>query len=103
MAYPGDRVQYGNGGWKVVVVAALLIFMQILMVCGRLVSRSLKKVRLSNDDYMLLTGTVGLGTFSPTALAILKRKKKVLTFGLCAVAVACMLFPSSSIVVLLKS
>ncbi|KAL9131012.1 MAG: hypothetical protein Q9217_000954 [Psora testacea] len=68
MAY-FDAMHYGRGGWKVVVVAALLVLMQILMVCGRLVCRTLKKAGFSKDDYTLLMATV-------------------LTFGLCALAAA---------------
>ena len=55
---PVDVMYYGNEGWKVVVVAAILTFMQILMVCGRVVSRRLKKTQLARDDYALLGGTV---------------------------------------------
>lgn len=61
---------YGHGGWKVVVVAAILILMQILMVTGRFVSRKMQKVSLAADDFILL-----LSSF--------------LTIGLCALAIAC--------------
>ena len=53
----GDQ---GNGGWKVTVVASILVFMLLTMVLGRLVSRALKKSRLQNDDFMLLVATVAL-------------------------------------------
>ena len=61
---------YGDGGWKVVVVAGILISMQALMITGRYVSRRMRKVSLAIDDYTLL-------------LAV------VLTVGLCALAIAC--------------
>lgn len=61
---------YGHGGWKVVVVAILLIFMQFLMVTGRFVSRTMNKVALAADDYVLLLAAV-------------------LTSGLCGLALAC--------------
>lgn len=65
-----DLTSYGQGAFKVFVVAALLIFMQSLMVGGRFISRKLRKVPLAADDYVLLTATV-------------------LTIGLCALALAC--------------
>ncbi len=53
---------YDNGGYKVVIVAALLIFMQTLMVCGRLVSRYMQKASLAADDYVLfIATTMGIG------------------------------------------
>ena len=67
-----DFADYGHGGWKVVIVAILLIVMQSLMVTGRYVSRRLRKVSLASDDYVLFLATV-------------------FTVGLCALALACML------------
>ena len=61
---------YHEGGWKVVVVAAILIVMQTLMVTGRFFSRKMQKIGLAADDYVLLMSTI-------------------FTAGLCALAVAC--------------
>lgn len=63
---------YDHGGFKVVIVAVLLIVMQFLMVGGRLTSRRLRKVGFGADDYMLLLATA-------------------FSFALCALAVACKL------------
>lgn len=49
---------YAYGGFKVVVVASILILMQMLMVGGRLVSRRLQKVWLGIDDYVLISAAV---------------------------------------------
>ena len=49
---------YTHGGYKVVVVASILILMQTLMVGGRLLSRRLQKVWLGVDDYVLISATV---------------------------------------------
>lgn len=65
-----DITSYGHGAFKVIVVAALLIVMQILMVGGRFVSRKMRKVPLAADDYVLLIATI-------------------LTLGLCALALTC--------------
>jgi len=65
-----DVTDYGHGGWKVIIVAVLLIIIQILMVTGRFVSRKANKIALAADDYVLLFATV-------------------LTTGLCALALAC--------------
>ena len=65
-----DINSYGQGAFKVIVVAALLILMQSLMVGGRFVSRRLRKVPLAADDYVLLIATI-------------------LTIGLCALALTC--------------
>lgn len=70
MGFFVDVTDYNYGGWKVVIVAALLIAMQSLMVIGRFVSRRLQKVPLAADDFVLLLATV-------------------LTTGLCALALAC--------------
>jgi len=59
---------YQDGGYKVVVVAGVLIMMQLLMVFGRLMSRRLKNAGLAADDYVLLLATI-------------------LTMGLCAIAI----------------
>lgn len=61
---------YDHGGFKVVVLAVLLIVMQLLMVGGRLTSRKLRKTGFGADDYVLLLATV-------------------FTLGLCALAIAC--------------
>lgn len=58
-----DVAGFGNGGYRVVVVALLLVVMQILMVTGRLVSRRLQKVVLGADDYVLVSATVSLPGF----------------------------------------
>lgn len=60
---------YDHGGFKVVVLAVLLIVMQLLMVGGRLTSRKLRKTGFGADDYVLLLATV-------------------FTLGLCALAIA---------------
>ena len=60
---------YGHGGYKVVIVASVLILMQSLMVGGRLLSRYLKKAPLAADDYVLFLATT-------------------MGFGLCALAIA---------------
>lgn len=65
-----DITSYRQGAFKVIIVAALLIFMQSLTVGGRFISRKLRKAPLAADDYVLLTATV-------------------LTIGLCALAIAC--------------
>ncbi|KAL9020813.1 MAG: hypothetical protein Q9185_001997 [Variospora sp. 1 TL-2023] len=52
-----NEVRYGNGGFKVVVVASVLIFMQFIMVFGRYLSRRLRKVLLEADDYVLSLAT----------------------------------------------
>ena len=61
---------HGHGGWKVAIVAAVLIVMQSLMLVGRYVSRRLRNVSLASDDYMLLLATI-------------------FTLALCALAIAC--------------
>lgn len=53
-----DVMDRGHDGWKVIVVAAVLVFMLVSMLLGRLVSRSLKKSSLRWDDFMLIAGTV---------------------------------------------
>ena len=63
---------YGHGGFKVVIVTVLLIVLQFLVVGGRFTSRRLQEVSLGTDDYVLLLATA-------------------LTFGLCALAIACKL------------
>ena len=55
-----NAAYYGNKGYKVAIVAILLIVMQVLMVTGRLVSRRLQKVMLGIDDYVLLPASVSL-------------------------------------------
>lgn len=53
-----DETRYSQGGYKTVVVASVLIFMQFLMVFGRYCSRRLQKVMLEADDFVLLLATV---------------------------------------------
>ena len=53
-----------NGGYKVVVVAIILIIMQTLMVAGRVISRRLQKVWLGIDDYVLISATVSAVLYS---------------------------------------
>ena len=60
-----EITSYGDGGWKVAMVAAILIFMQVLAVSGRIISRSMKKARLAVDDYVLILGSVS-GAFAST-------------------------------------
>ena len=70
MASFADIVSYGDGAYKVIIVAALLIVMQILMVGARFASRKMRKAALAADDFVLLTAAA-------------------LTIGLCALALAC--------------
>ena len=70
MSSSAITADYGSGGWKVAVVAILLIVMQLIMLAGRLVSRKLQKASLAIDDFVL-----GLST--------------LFTVALCALAVAC--------------
>lgn len=51
--------QSEDGGYKVAIVSAVLILMQLLMVCGRYYSRRLQKLLLQADDYVLTLATVG--------------------------------------------
>lgn len=60
MVFSGWASGYSHGGYKVVVVASVLILMQTLMVSGRLLSRHLQKVALAVDDYVLFVATVSL-------------------------------------------
>ncbi|KAL8703627.1 MAG: hypothetical protein Q9201_003197 [Fulgogasparrea decipioides] len=63
-----DDTRYIEGGYKAVVVAAVLILMLFLMVSGRCYSRRLQKVMLEADDYVLVLAT--LFTFALCAIAI---------------------------------
>lgn len=65
-----DVTDFSHGGYKVVIVAGVLILMLLLMVTGRLVSRRLKRAGVAVDDYFLLVATT-------------------LSIGLCAIAIAC--------------
>lgn len=65
-----DITSYGHGAYKVIIIAAVLMVMQLLMVGGRFLSRKLRKVSLAADDYVLLTAMI-------------------LTLGLCTLALAC--------------
>lgn len=58
MASVINIMDYGHDGYRVVLVAILMIVMQILMLTGRLVSRRLQKVMLGADDYVLVSATV---------------------------------------------
>ena len=49
---------YAYDGFKVIVVASILILMQMLVVGGRLISRRLQKVWLGIDDYVLISAAV---------------------------------------------
>ncbi|KAL8749398.1 MAG: hypothetical protein Q9184_006821 [Pyrenodesmia sp. 2 TL-2023] len=60
--------RYGEGGYKAVVVASVLILLQFLMVSGRYYSRRMQKVMLEADDYVLLLAT--LFTFALCAIGI---------------------------------
>ena len=64
-----DVGDYSHGGYKVVVVASLLIFMSMLMVGGRLIGRQLQKVWLGIDDYVLILATVCTHTSYAATLA----------------------------------
>ena len=65
-----DVTAFSDGGYKVVIVAGVLIVMLFLMVFGRLISRRLNQAGMGADDYVLLIATV-------------------LSMGLCAIAIAC--------------
>lgn len=65
-----DVTAISDGGYKVVIVAGVLIVMLFLMVFGRLISRRLNQAGMGADDYVLLIATV-------------------LSMGLCAIAIAC--------------
>lgn len=67
-----DVTAFSHGGYKVVIVAGVLIVMLFLMVFGRLISRRLTQAGMGADDYVLLIATV-------------------LSMGLCAIAIACKL------------
>ncbi|CAD6583598.1 MAG: hypothetical protein ASARMPRED_001364 [Alectoria sarmentosa] len=64
-----DIASYGHGAFKVIIVAAVLIILQLQVVGGRFLSRKMRKVSLAADDYVLLTATI-------------------FTVGLCALALA---------------
>ena len=53
-----DEARYVEGGYKVVIVAVILLFMQSLLVTGRCYSRRMQKIMLEADDYVLLLATV---------------------------------------------
>lgn len=82
----GVSVGYvGQDGWKVIVVGSVLMFMQLLMLCGRLVSRSLKKSRLQKDDMMLIIGVVSSShrPYSSKSLMRIDSHVRALCLGLC--------------------
>ena len=70
MASFADITSYGDGAYKVLIVAGLLVVMQILMVGGRFTSRKMRKASLAADDFVLLIAAA-------------------ITIGLCALALAC--------------
>lgn len=49
---------YGHDGYKVAIVASILIFMQSVMIGGRILSRYLQKVSFELDDYVLFVAGV---------------------------------------------
>ncbi|KAL8964201.1 MAG: hypothetical protein Q9183_004621, partial [Haloplaca sp. 2 TL-2023] len=63
-----DETRYVEGGYKVVIVAVVLLFMQSLLVTGRCYSRRMQKIMLEADDYVLLLAT--LFTSALCAIAI---------------------------------
>ena len=65
-----DVTHFNHDGYKVIIVAGVLILMLLLMVTGRLVSRRLKRAKVAADDYVLLIATI-------------------LCIGFCAIAIAC--------------
>ena len=82
-----DVGDYSHGGYKVVVVASLLIFMSMLMVGGRLLGRQLQKVWLGIDDYVLILATVCTRTHISYA-ATAAHPQQIFTITLCVVAIA---------------
>lgn len=54
-----DGNRYTKGGYKTVIVAVVLVFMQLLLLSGRCYSRRLQKIMLEADDYVLILATVG--------------------------------------------
>ena len=80
-----DIGDYSHGGYKVVIVASLLIFMSMLMVGGRLVGRQLQKVWLGIDDYVLIVATVCTHLSYAASSAY---TPQTFTVTLCAVAIA---------------
>lgn len=83
-----DESDYGDGGYKVVVVASVLVLVQFLMLFGRCYSRRLQHVMLEADDHVLILATVHLSAF----LSSITNSRQIFTFALCAIAIACM-FP----------
>ena len=77
---------YGQGGYKVVIIAGVLILMQTLMVCGRLLSRKIQKVWFGIDDYFLISATVRI--FHAAEAEILIEYKQVFTITLCGLSIA---------------
>ncbi|KAL8784345.1 MAG: hypothetical protein Q9195_009077 [Heterodermia aff. obscurata] len=61
---------YAYGGFKVIVVASILILMQLLVVGGRLISRRLQKVWLGFDDYVLISAAIVTVTLCGLAIAL---------------------------------
>lgn len=52
------ETEYGDGGYKAVVVASVLVLMQLIMLFGRYYSRRLQRTMLEIDDFVLLLATV---------------------------------------------
>lgn len=69
MGSSGRVADYGHEGWKVIIVAAILILMQFLMVSGRFASRKMQKVSLATDDFVLLIAAFFTTGFCGLALA----------------------------------
>lgn len=78
-----NESRYGNGGYKVVVVASVLFLMQFLMVFGRCYSRRLQHVKFEADDYVLVLATV----HSCFAMSDMTNSQQISTFALCAIAI----------------
>ncbi|KAL8652631.1 MAG: hypothetical protein Q9210_002574 [Variospora velana] len=81
-----NEARYGDGGYKVVVVASVLIFMQFIMVFGRYYSRRLQKVLLEADDYVLLLATVR-PSWKPVMTGQVAKHSQLFTFALCAIGI----------------
>ena len=82
-----DTNEQKQDDWKVVVVAAILMFMLVNMVVGRMVSRCLKKCSIRIDDYVLLLASVSYDGLRESAS--MTHVCQCLTFVLCAIAIEC--------------
>lgn len=79
--------RYGEGGYKAVVVASVLILLQFLMVSGRYYSRRMQKVMLGADDYVLLLATVSRRW--RLVMSSQANSDQLFTFALCAIGITC--------------